>query len=375
MNAPDMSGGLLAVFRETGGAGISSGYSDGPEWAGMERQISVDVSARSSGSIRQGGNPRPKRFSVVSYFAGCGGMDLGFQGGFEYKGSKVSRTGLDVIKAYEFNERAIATYRNNISDHIELADLGEMQAADAPAADVLIGGFPCQDFSSCGPKRGLESTRGMLYMSLIHYINEHQPKIVIGENVPNLERMHDGDVMRRIVSDLEATGYKVKVWKLYAPDFGIPQTRTRLFFVCVRPDLVGFPDQPKPEFGFPGIPYRSIEWAIDDLVQVTDETVPNQSQFFLASKAKAGGGQGDETSKRDKPSYTVRANAKSRVQFHYDLPRRLTVRECARLQTFPDDFSFGFAATTNIMQIGNAVPPILANKVARSICKFLRSQP
>jgi DNA (cytosine-5)-methyltransferase 1 len=107
------------------------------------------------------------------------------------------------------------------------------------------------------------------------------------------------------------------------------------------------------------------------LANVTDESVKNQSQYFKASKAKRGNGQGDEMSNPDKPAYTVRANAKSRVQFHYSLPRRLTVRECARIQTFPDAFIFPHSATTNIMQIGNAVPPILAYRVAKSIHSFL----
>jgi DNA (cytosine-5)-methyltransferase 1 len=100
--------------------------------------------------------------------------------------------------------------------------------------------------------------------------------------------------------------------------------------------------------------------------------VPNQSQYFKASKAKKGNGQGDEKSKTGTPSYTIRANAKSRVQFHYYLDRRLTIRECARLQTFPDNFILPHSATTNIMQIGNAVPPMLAHKVALSISNFLQ---
>ena len=132
--------------------------------------------------------------------------------------------------------------------------------------------------------------------------------------------------------------------------------------------MIGEPIAPVGEFiGNP----RGTKWAIEDLAQVKDESIGNQSQYFKASKAKKGNGQGDERCKADKPSYTIRANAKSRVQFHYRLKRRLTVRECARLQTFPDDFYFPHSATTNIMQIGNAVPPVLAHRVATSIKNFL----
>lgn len=104
---------------------------------------------------------------------------------------------------------------------------------------------------------------------------------------------------------------------------------------------------------------------------ITDNTVPNQGEYFGASKAKKGNGQGDESNKKDKPAYTIRANPKSRVQFHYSLERRLTVRECARIQTFPDDFTFKFSKTVNISQIGNAVPPMLAYLVAKSVAEYL----
>lgn len=159
------------------------------------------------------------------------------------------------------------------------------------------------------------------------------------------------------------------MWTLYAPDYGVPQRRTRLFIVAVREDLNGFPKSPIKTHNENN--YLTAKWAIRDLELVEDESIANQSQFFKASKAKKGNGQGDEKTPANSPSYTIRANAKSRVQFHYSLERRLTVRECARLQTFPDNFTFPHSATSNIMQIGNAVPPILANKVAISIAEYL----
>jgi DNA (cytosine-5)-methyltransferase 1 len=195
---------------------------------------------------------------------------------------------------------------------------------------------------------------------------------VLGENVQHLARMGRGVVLDKILADFRETGYRFEVWSLFAPDYGVPQNRTRLFFVGVRDDISGAPVKPSPTHH--AAP-RSINWAIEDLAVVTDEAVPNQGQYFKASKAKRGNGQGDETNVSGRPSYTIRANAKSRVQFHYKLPRRLTVRECARLQTFPDFFSFPHSATTNIMQIGNAVPPMLAHHVGRSLAEFLRAIP
>ena len=307
--------------------------------------------------------------TFVSFFCGCGGMDLGFLGNFSFKDRYIDRTNFEIIAAYDNNEKCIATYKSNISQKAEIKDLSNYKAKDVPKADVLIGGFPCQDFATCGPREGLQSTRGRLYKSMIRYMREHSPYVVVGENVLGLATMSKGSVLKTITKDISKAGYNVDVWKLYAPDYGIPQTRTRLFIVGVRKDLPGFPQLPDKTHTAPD--YPTTRWAIQDLENIENESIPNQSQFFKANKAKKGHGQGDETTLADSPSYTIRANAKSRVQFHYSLQRRLTIRECARLQTFPDSFVFPHHATTNIMQIGNAVPPLLANKVAVSISQYL----
>ena len=309
-----------------------------------------------------------KEYSLVSLFAGVGGLDMGFEGGFSYKSKTFKKQPFKIISAYEKDEKCVETIKLNSKTPIYQAELTESMASSLPAADVLIGGFPCQDFSSCGPLHGLSSERGQLYRVLSEYMRIHRPKIVCGENVPNLARMQKGKVLETIVKDFEAQGYKVQVWNLFAPDYGIPQSRRRIFFICTRDDLVGEPLIPEPEFLNA---HRSTKWAINDLEGITDESVSNQSQYFKASRAKKGNGQGDERCKADAPSYTIRANAKSRVQFHYGLERRLTIRECARLQTFPDSFVFPHSATTNIMQIGNAVPPVLSHQVAKSIASYL----
>lgn len=302
-------------------------------------------------------------------FTGIGGLDMGFEGGFEYKGNKFPTQPFKTIAAYEKNEKCVETIKKNLPIPIFELELSVDKVESLPKAEILIGGFPCQDFSSCGPKKGLSSERGQLYKVLVDYMAAHKPMIVCGENVPNLARMQSGAVVRQIISDFESQGYKVQVWNLYAPDFGVPQSRRRLFFICTRNDLPGEPLMPEGKFTES---HRGTEWAIGDLISVIDESVPNQSQYFKASKAKRGNGQGDEHCKANEPSYTIRANAKSRVQFHYSLSRRLTIRECARLQTFPDSFVFPHSATTNVMQIGNAVPPLLAYEVATAIKNYLR---
>lgn len=318
-------------------------------------------------------NKEKAPYSVVSYFCGCGGLDLGFRGGFKYHDEDYPALPFNILEAYDNEPRCIETYNDYFgAGHATVKDLATVKPEEVSKADILIGGFPCQEFSSCGPLGGLESERGRLYRTLIAYMNTHKPKIVVGENVINLERMEKGEVLKTIKKDLAAVGYAVKVWKMFAPDYGIPQRRTRLIIMCVRRDIFdkyGFPEEPEARFKDR---HRSIEWAIGDLVDVTDNSViPNQGDYFGASKAKKGNGQGDESNKKDMPAYTIRANPKSRVQFHYSLDRRLTVRECARIQTFPDDFSFKFSKTVNISQIGNAVPPIMAYLVAQRVKQYL----
>ena len=131
-------------------------------------------------------NKTMKPYTIVSYFCGCGGLDLGFRGGYEYRNEKYPRLPFQILDAYDFNEKCVATYNDYFGDCAHVADLSKIDAKDVPAADVLIGGFPCQEFSSCGPLGGLDSERGQLYKALLRYMKEHSPKVVVGENVINL---------------------------------------------------------------------------------------------------------------------------------------------------------------------------------------------
>src|ERR1035437_5873377 len=110
-----------------------------------------------------------KTHSVISFFSGCGGLDLGFIGGFDYKGERMKSLPFEIRAAYDHDEKCVVTYQQNIGLHARTRDLSNMDVSDMPEAELLIGGFPCQDFSSCGPKAGLSSKRGRLYQALITY--------------------------------------------------------------------------------------------------------------------------------------------------------------------------------------------------------------
>ncbi len=305
--------------------------------------------------------------TVTSMFASCGGLDLGFLGGFQVFGDEFERLRFKISAAYDSLPDAVETYKLNLGREIQEADLMTLDAKNMEPADVLTGGFPCQDFSSSGPKTGLAGKRGQLYLALRDYMREHQPSVVVGENVPHLKRLNNGVYLRRIIEDLEAEGYSFEVWDLQGPKFGLPQSRRRLFLIGVRNDLFGFPIKPTGATSR----FRPIDRGIEDLEEVTTEAVCNQSQFYLASRATSGGGQGDHTNRRGESAYCIRANPRGRIQFHYSLPRRLTVRECARLQSFPDEFVFPFTNQRNILLIGNAVPPLLGHEVAKAVQGFL----
>lgn len=309
-------------------------------------------------------------YKVLSFFSGCGGLDLGFHGAFRIFGNSYSRLPFNVEAAYDVMPDAVATYKLNLADEIYEEDLARTAMSNMPNSDVLLGGFPCQDFSSSGPKSGLSGKRGQLYLCMRDYMQSHRPKVVVAENVPHLARLNGGKYLRTILSDFEAVGYKFDVWELNCPDYGLPQSRRRLFIIGVPNELAGFPQVPKPtHLGKP----LTIDQALADLEDVLDESVTNQSQYYVSSRASAGGGQGDHTNKPGEVSYCIRSNPRGRIQFHYKFDRRLTVRECARLQSFPDEFVFPFSTQRNLALIGNAVPPIIGHHVARSIAQYLSS--
>ncbi len=305
-------------------------------------------------------------FSVMSFFSGCGGLDLGFRGGFHVFGQHYPQLPFQVLDAYDNLQDAVDCYRLNLDSEIHFADL--TQPHTFRDADVLIGGFPCQDFSSAGPKTGFDGKRGGLYKVMLNYMLEHQPRVVVAENVSYLSKLRDGNCLKTILADFESAGYHFDLWELRAQDYGVPQNRQRLFFIGVRNDIEGFPVKPQPTT--PLRP-RTISEAISDLEAISDESVTNQSQYFVSTRATSGGGQGDNVNVPDRVAYCIRANARGRIQFHYRLDRRLTVRECARIQTFPDEFVFPFTTQRNLTLIGNAVPPILGFAIARSIADFL----
>jgi DNA (cytosine-5)-methyltransferase 1 len=300
---------------------------------------------------------KQKPITVVSLFSGCGGMDLGFTGGFEFLGKRYKKTQFNIIWANEINSAACDTYRKNIGEHIIEGDIRETIGALPKTADMVIGGFPCQDISINGKMEGINGKRSGLYTFLVETVKKIQPKIFIAENVKGLLLKTNAVSLQKILEDFNALKYNV-TYKLYhAADYGVPQTRERVFIVGTREDITPF--IPPPQVCER---YITVKEAIGDL-----EVLPPDEQFsHIWSYANKSTEQGNRKLIADRPGYTIRAECHGNIQFHYLLPRRISMREAARIQSFPDTFLFQSKLRETERQIGNAVPPVLAWHIANA---------
>ncbi|MDR2578070.1 MAG: DNA cytosine methyltransferase [Chitinispirillales bacterium] len=297
-------------------------------------------------------------FTIVSLFSGCGGMDLGFLGGFDFLGKHYGKTSFNIIWANEINPSACKTYRANIGDHIIEDDINGVMDALPEYADVVIGGFPCQDISINGKMLGINGKRSSLYIAIVEAVRRVQPKVFIAENVGGLLLKQNETSLRKILEDFNKLGYNVHHELYCASKYGVPQTRERVFIVGTRKDIPQF-IPPKPLENRP----ITAKEAIGDL-----ERLDIDKDFsHIWSLANASGEQGNRRLIADRPGYTIRAECHGNIQFHYSLPRRISMREAARIQSFPDNFRFMSKLRETERQIGNAVPPVLAWHIAKAV--------
>lgn len=299
-----------------------------------------------------------KPITVVSLFAGCGGMDLGFVGGFDFLDKHYAKTGFNIIWANEISPAACKTYRVNLGDYIIEGDINE-KINNLPAnADVVIGGFPCQDISINGKMLGVNGKRSSLYTYIVEAVKRIHPKVFVAENVGGLLLKQNEYSLRKILSDFNSLEYNLNYQLYHAEDYGVPQTRERVIFVGTRKDLPQFVP-PKPLISVP----ITAKDALGDL-----ESYPHDKAFsHIWSNAAVSGEQGNRRLIADRPGYTIRAECHGNIQFHYSLPRRISMREAARIQSFPDSFSFPCGLRETERQIGNAVPPVLAWHIANAV--------
>lgn len=348
--------------------------------------------------------------NAIDLFAGCGGLSKGFMD-----------AGFDIIVGVDNNQAALNTFEKNHNGAVALnADLSKQETFDKIKEiagerhiDVIIAGPPCQGFSLTGP-RNFDDSRNKLYLAVIEMVKQYKPKGFIIENVPGMATLYDGQIKDEILSRFKKLGYNIECKILCAADYGVPQLRRRLIFMGVRKDI-GFPSFPEPNYT--EATYRTCRDAISDLPAREDElgtevdsyssapiteyqklmrgncdTLYNHvatahKQFVKDTIALVpeGGNYKDlppgwgESRKfheawtrydGNKPSKTI--DTGHRNHFHYKYNRVPTIRENARLQSFPDSFIFTGTKTEQNKQVGNAVPPLLGYALGKQLLSIIK---
>lgn len=308
-------------------------------------------------------------------FCGCGGMDLGILGGFEYLGKRYAKLPFEIVYALDNDEYCTKIYNDNFKHKCVVQDIKSLDIASLPDFDVLIGGFPCQSFSISAqnpPRLGYKDERGMLFFEMVKILRERQPRFFIAENVKGLLSANKGKAFPMIIEEFENAGYRVVHKLLNADEYGVPQRRQRVV-------IVGFRDEEDyNRFSYP-IPIDSRKTLGD----VIDLAADNDDKWFFSQKAVDGMMAVREKMNKgriqnlDEPCNTISShlakvslNSTDPVRFVNGRYRRFTPRECARIQSFPNSFVLdSVSEARQYKAIGNAVPPVMMWYIARSLIK------
>lgn len=305
-----------------------------------------------------------QKLNIVSLFSGIGGLDKGF-----------SDAGFNVIWANDFDKYAVQTYKANYDNEIVFGDINKIDLADIPDCDVLIGGFPCQAFSMMGEQRGFEDARGTLFFRIAEILKDKiekgkKPRAVVLENVRALMTHDKGNTFKTIMNILHNDlGYKVYHNILNSADYGIPQTRNRTYIVCFA--------NPKANFEYPA--KVELDRTMQDLLEDNVDDKYFLSDRILPTILSDGTGGYKAKSETDlpiaRPLCATMAKMHRACQDNYvtqrNKVRRLTPRECARLQGFPDSFKIPVSDSQAYKQFGNAVTVNVSRAVAYATRKTL----
>ena len=311
--------------------------------------------------------PKKNTYRAIDLFAGIGGMRLGFE-----------KAGFEIVYSNDVDTYACQTYRSNFGE-IDEQDIRNVDVGGLPTFDVLLAGFPCQPFSMIGKRDGLNDPRGQLFNEVIRFLDIRKPRAFVLENVKNLIKHKKGETYHHIKSALETAGGGYTIFEniLDSQDFGIPQHRERVYIVGIK--------NPHKEFQFP----KSISKVKDILEHKVPEKYYLSQKYYeglLAHKerhAARGSGFGCEILNGNSVSNTIVCGNMGRERnLIQDKPisinkwgvRKLTERECARLQGFPDTFKIPVSTTQAYKQFGNAVSVPVAKEMARKLKLFMRQQ-
>ena len=283
-------------------------------------------------------------------------MDLGFRGGFRFADHLYEALPFDVVWANDISEAACRTYRLNLNHPIHEGDIATSIKTLPDSADVVIGGFPCQDVSINGLRRAETGKRTVLYRYMVEAIRRTRPKVFVAENVKGLLMSHGKAFFDQMLAEFSINGYTVNHRLYLAADYGVPQMRERTFIIGVRGHR---------QFDHPSPSSRRI--TAREILADLEQASASKETSHVWSKAARSPDQGNRRLVADRPSTTIRAEHHGNIQWHYRLERRISLREAARLQSFPDEFRFPGGMRATERQIGNAVPPVLAWHIASAL--------
>lgn len=317
-------------------------------------------------------------YKVVSLFCGCGGADCGIIGGFEYNNQKYDRLPFDIVYATDINAKAIATLKANFNtEQIVCRDICEIPSCDIPTHNVLVGGFPCQSFSTVNPTKNPFDDRANLYKQMVRIAKDKQPEVCIAENVKGLMTLHNGQILKTIRTAFDEAGYDTYCRLVNAADYGVPQRRERMIMVCVRKDL-------KQIFRFPEKTNENNWVPLSVAVPIL---AISEEKYYFSERAVWGMKNAKNNMKRglaqslDAPCLTItshlaKTSLNSRdpvllVDPSRELYRRFTPREAARIQSFPETFVFVGSEGDAYRQIGNAIPPVMFWHIAKAVADLL----
>jgi DNA (cytosine-5)-methyltransferase 1 len=317
-----------------------------------------------------------KTYNIASLFSGCGGMDLGAEGGFVYLGKKYPRHNTRVVFAMDFDKPICEVYNKNFDIVCEHRDIRELQSKELPNHEILTGGFPCQSFSvvAQNPKRlGYKDDKGKLFFEMCRILKDRKPSIFVAENVKGLLSANSGEAFPLILQEFENAGYWVKYKILNASHYGVPQKRERVFIIGFRNkkahDKFEFPEPITAENPVPLSAVLHPETEVDQ-------------KYFFSKKAVEGMKASKNSLLMNKgriqdpsmPCNTVGAHL-AKVSLNSTDPvlaikgkyRMFTPREVARIQSFPDTFELTATKTINYKALGNAVAPVVMWHVMKQV--------
>jgi len=321
-----------------------------------------------------------KKIKIVSLFSGCGGMDLGLLGGFQFLDKRYRKFPVEIVYAIDNDKPSCDIYNTNFQHKCILEDVRRVDKRKIPGHDILVGGFPCQSFSIVAqnpPRLGYKDENGRLFFEMRDVLRAKQPRAFIAENVKGILSVNKKRAFPLIIEAFEAEGYHTIFSLLNSSEFGVPQKRERVFIIGFRnkKHLKSFEFPTAISTGKDKVPLRKVILSpslIDKKYYFSERAVRGLRRANYAMNKGSAQNLNQPCNTINSHLAKVSLNSTDPVLFVRGKYRRFTPREAARIQSFPENFVFVGSDGSRYRAIGNAVPPVLMWHIAGKIYKALK---